>query len=77
MGFLHGAFICFSLPSDRYEEAREEEKLRNQREDFSDMVAEVHCSAFLFSLVIFSCSFASSFPLPSPPPSVCWTLIGF
>jgi len=25
----------------RYEEAREEEKLRNQREDFSDMVAEV------------------------------------
>jgi hypothetical protein len=26
---------------DRYEEAREEEKLRSQREDFSDMVAEV------------------------------------
>lgn len=25
----------------RYEEAREEEKLRNQREDFSEMVAEV------------------------------------
>ena len=25
----------------RYEEAREEEKLRSQREDFSDMVAEV------------------------------------
>lgn len=28
----------------RYEEAREEEKLRNQKEDFSDMVAEVHSS---------------------------------
>lgn len=26
---------------DRYDEAREEEKLRSQREDFSDMVAEV------------------------------------
>jgi hypothetical protein len=25
----------------RYEEAREEEKMRSQREDFSDMVAEV------------------------------------
>ena len=26
----------------RYEEAREEEKLRNKPEDFSDMVAEVN-----------------------------------
>ena len=30
-------FVAFH----RYEEAREEEKLRSQREDFSDMVAEV------------------------------------
>lgn len=33
----------------RYEEAREEEKLRSQREDFSDMVAEV-CGYFVSSL---------------------------
>lgn len=32
--------LLFSL-IHRYEEAREEEKLRSQREDFSDMVAEV------------------------------------
>ena len=33
----------------RYEEAREEEKMRSQREDFSDMVAEVciHFSCLL------------------------------
>lgn len=29
------------LKLHRYEEAREVEKLRNQKEDFSDMVAEV------------------------------------
>lgn len=33
---------------DRYEEAREEEKLRSQREDFSDMVAEVYFLLFTF-----------------------------
>jgi len=34
----------------RYEEAREEEKLRSQREDFSDMVAEV-CYIFTLQFV--------------------------
>ena len=34
----------------RYEEAREEEKLRSQREDFSDMVAEVCCSILQISV---------------------------
>jgi hypothetical protein len=34
---------------DRYEEAREEEKLRSQREDFSDMVAEV-CHLLVYQI---------------------------
>lgn len=34
--------LYFHYVSPRYEEAREEEKLRTQREDFSDMVAEVN-----------------------------------
>lgn len=36
--FLHKLHL---LELYRYEEAREEEKMRSQREDFSDMVAEV------------------------------------
>lgn len=36
----------------RYEEAREEEKLRTQKEDFSDMVAEVHEVVVPFPLFI-------------------------
>lgn len=39
----------------RYEEAREEEKLRTQKEDFSDMVAEVHEVVVPFSFVVYSC----------------------
>ena len=39
---------------DRYEEAREEEKLRGQREDFSDMVAEVcHLPVYQIKDMIF------------------------
>lgn len=34
----------------RYEEAREEEKLRNQYPDFSDMVAEEVCISYLLTL---------------------------
>jgi hypothetical protein len=34
----------------RYQEARDEEKLRNQKEDFSDMVAEVCSRAFIYYL---------------------------
>ncbi|GAA0183005.1 hypothetical protein LIER_30496 [Lithospermum erythrorhizon] len=34
------------LPA-KYEEAREEEKLRSQREDFSDMVAEIVLQEYL------------------------------
>jgi hypothetical protein len=37
----------FLLYSARYEEAREEEKQRSQREDFSDMVAEV-CLLYMY-----------------------------
>lgn len=36
----------------RYEEAREEEKLRTQKEDFSDMVAEVREVVVPFPLFI-------------------------
>jgi hypothetical protein len=34
----------------RYQEARDEKKLRNQKEDFSDMVAEVCPCAFIYYL---------------------------
>lgn len=34
---------------DRYEEAREEEKLRSQKEDFSDMVAEVRNHIYIYT----------------------------
>lgn len=46
--------LMFCYLMVRYEEAREEEKLRSQREDFSDMVAEVR-AAFrsLFSRAVF------------------------
>jgi hypothetical protein len=53
----------------RYEEAREVEKLRNQKEDFSDMVAEVgfhshsslHTSIFELGLVKSNLSLFISF----------------
>lgn len=38
----------------RYEEAREEEKLRTQKEDFSDMVAEVNSTPLSIHLVLVS-----------------------
>lgn len=42
-------FICIII--HRYEAAREEEKLRNQKEDFSDMVAEVCFRLIFFTIV--------------------------
>lgn len=45
----------------RYEEAREEEKLRSQREDFSDMVAEVLIYSFITSFSVVSNSAVTCF----------------
>ena len=38
---INRTLMYSSLMNVRYEEAREEEQLRSQKEDFSDMVAEV------------------------------------
>jgi len=46
---LHSKYVISFL---RYEEAREEERLRSQREDFSDMVAEVCGASYVVVFVL-------------------------
>lgn len=51
--FVQAFSLSFYTFCNRYEEAREEEKLRNQKEDFSDMVAEVWFLSIVFLAVYF------------------------